>query len=197
MLESSCLMLYICREKGGYQVEKERDLANLTLFLCTRLGEGISGVVLGSDGSSVPLWTGNEPQIEKKDEKNISLSIFLLLSSLPPFSSLEHFLLRRFLPPTVLWVSCNSYYLESLPSLKQKNESFILLSLLITLRYRATEIKEIETTSWLQTHPCNMPLRQRENYWETPWTRLKCCFKWSFLLNPFRPALLHIPNLHA
>jgi hypothetical protein len=40
-----------CRDKGQHAVEKERDVANLVLFLCTKEGEGVSGVMVGTDGN--------------------------------------------------------------------------------------------------------------------------------------------------
>ncbi len=43
------------REKGGYAVHEERDLANLVLFLCTRIGREISGVLLGTGGNAIAL----------------------------------------------------------------------------------------------------------------------------------------------
>ncbi|KAH6681367.1 hypothetical protein B0J14DRAFT_694915 [Halenospora varia] len=43
------------RIKGGYKVEKEREIANVVLFLCTQLGGRVSGAVVGVDGFSVGL----------------------------------------------------------------------------------------------------------------------------------------------
>lgn len=39
------------REQGGYAVEKERDLANMVLFLCTKSAESISGAIIRGGGS--------------------------------------------------------------------------------------------------------------------------------------------------
>jgi hypothetical protein len=44
-----------CREKGGYPVEEERDVANLVLFLCTRLGDRLSGLAIGANGNVIAL----------------------------------------------------------------------------------------------------------------------------------------------
>lgn len=46
---------FVPREKGGYEVEKDRDIANVVLFLCTNLGNGIQGALLGGESSCTPL----------------------------------------------------------------------------------------------------------------------------------------------
>jgi hypothetical protein len=46
---------FILREKGGYEVEKERDIANVVLFLCTNLGKDIQGALLGNESSYTAL----------------------------------------------------------------------------------------------------------------------------------------------
>lgn len=46
---------FIPREKGGYEVEKERDIANVVIFLCTDLGKDIQGALLGSESSCTAL----------------------------------------------------------------------------------------------------------------------------------------------
>ncbi|KAL2060081.1 hypothetical protein VTL71DRAFT_9903 [Oculimacula yallundae] len=47
---------HICRrEKGGYAVEAERDVANLVLFFCTKVGSSISEALIREDGSCVAL----------------------------------------------------------------------------------------------------------------------------------------------
>jgi hypothetical protein len=43
------------RTKAGYAVEKEKDLANLALFFCTKLGVAINGALVGIDGVCVSL----------------------------------------------------------------------------------------------------------------------------------------------
>ena len=47
--------LNVFRNQGGYDVEKERDVANLALFMCAQAGKGISGLVIGTDGKSEAL----------------------------------------------------------------------------------------------------------------------------------------------
>lgn len=44
-----------CRKKGGYAVEGERDVANFVLFLCIRLGNRLSGLMIGTDGNAIVL----------------------------------------------------------------------------------------------------------------------------------------------
>jgi hypothetical protein len=44
-------LTFLCRKKGGYKVEIERELANLALFLCTKAGIGVEGAVIGTNGS--------------------------------------------------------------------------------------------------------------------------------------------------
>lgn len=39
------------REKGGYVVEAERDVASLVLFCCTKYGSSVGGALIRGDGS--------------------------------------------------------------------------------------------------------------------------------------------------
>lgn len=53
------LLTAVDREKGGYAVDQNRDLANLVLFLCTRLGNEVSGALIGSGGVLAGTWCPN------------------------------------------------------------------------------------------------------------------------------------------
>lgn len=50
-----CELTNYSRQKGGYAVEKEREMANLALFFCSRLGSELNGAFMGIDGTCVSL----------------------------------------------------------------------------------------------------------------------------------------------
>jgi hypothetical protein len=43
------------RKEAEYLVEQERDVANSILFLCIRLRDELSGLMIGTDGNAIAV----------------------------------------------------------------------------------------------------------------------------------------------
>lgn len=43
------------RDSGGFEREREREVANLALFFCGKEGSGVNGALIGADGCVVEL----------------------------------------------------------------------------------------------------------------------------------------------